>query len=38
VFDYSLRKPIEVHRLARYLARAMVFAGEPDGQRRSAPD
>ena len=28
VFDYSLRKPIEIHRLAHYLARAMVF---PDG-------
>ena len=32
VFDYSLRKPIEVHRLARYLARAMVFPDGSDGQ------
>jgi CheY-like chemotaxis protein len=28
VFDYSLWKPIDVQRLARYLARAMVFPGE----------
>jgi len=28
VFDYSLRKPIDVQRLARYLARAMVFPHE----------
>ncbi|HEX2539966.1 MAG TPA: response regulator [Caldimonas sp.] len=26
VFDYSLRKPIDVQRLARYLSRAIVFA------------
>jgi two-component system CheB/CheR fusion protein len=38
VFDYSLRKPIEVHRLARYLARAMVFPGGSDGARRAGPD
>lgn len=25
VFDYSLRKPLDVERLARYLSRAMVF-------------
>lgn len=28
VFDYSLRKPLDVHRLARYLSRAMVFPDE----------
>ncbi len=28
VFDYSLRKPLEVDRLARYLSRAMVFPEE----------
>jgi two-component system CheB/CheR fusion protein len=28
VFDYSLRKPFEVHRLARYLSRAIVFPEE----------
>jgi CheY-like chemotaxis protein len=28
VFDYSLRKPIDVQRLARYLARALVFPEE----------
>ena len=26
VFDYSLRKPLDVERLARYLSRAIVFA------------
>jgi phospholipase C len=36
VFDYSLRKPIQVHRLARYLARAMVFPDGSDGQERPA--
>jgi len=30
VFDYSLRKPLDVERLARYLSRAMVF-GEKAG-------
>ena len=38
VFDYSLRKPIEIDRLARYLARAMVYADGSDGQGRAAPD
>ena len=38
VFDYSLRKPIEVHRLARYLARAMVFPDGSDGQGSPTPD
>lgn len=28
VFDYSLRKPLQVQRLARYLSRALVFADE----------
>jgi CheY-like chemotaxis protein len=28
VFDYSLRKPLDVQRLARYLSRAMVFPEE----------
>jgi two-component system response regulator YesN len=28
VFDYSLRKPLDAHRLARYLSRAMVFPDE----------
>jgi CheY-like chemotaxis protein len=28
IFDYSLRKPIDVHRMARYLARAFVFPEE----------
>jgi len=28
VFDYSLRKPLDVHRLARYLSRALVFPAE----------
>lgn len=28
VFDYSLWKPVDVQRLARYLARAMVFQAE----------
>ena len=28
VFDYSLRKPLDVQRLARYLSRAMVFTRE----------
>jgi two-component system response regulator MprA len=28
IFDYSLRKPIDVERLARYLARALVFPDE----------
>ena len=37
VFDYSLRKPIQVHRLARYLARAMVFADGCDGQGLATP-
>jgi len=33
VFDYSLRKPIQVDRLARYLARAMACAdGSADPQ------
>jgi CheY-like chemotaxis protein len=38
VFDYSLRKPIEVHRLARYLARAMVFPTRARDQERSPSD
>jgi len=38
VFDYSLRKPIEVHRLARYLARAMVFPDGLDGQAPATPE
>ena len=38
VFDYSLRKPIEVHRLARYLARAMVFPDGSDGQGPATPE
>ena len=37
VFDYSLRKPIEIHRLARYLARAMVFPSGSGGPGLSAP-
>ena len=37
VFDYSLRKPIQVHRLARYLARAMVYSDGSDGQRPATP-
>jgi len=28
VFDYSLRKPLDLQRLARYLSRAMVFPEE----------
>jgi hypothetical protein len=36
VFDYSLRKPIEVHRLARYLARAMVFPMDRTDRGRNA--
>ena len=28
IFDYSLRKPLEIDRLARYLSRAMVFPEE----------
>jgi CheY-like chemotaxis protein len=38
VFDYSLRKPIEVHRLARYLARAMVYPDGSDGQGSTTTD
>jgi len=38
VFDYSLRKPIEVHRLARYLARAMVFPDGSDGHGPATPE
>ena len=39
VFDYSLRKPIEIDRLARYLARAMVHADASEGaQGRASPD
>ena len=35
VFDYSLRKPLDVHRLARYLSRAMVFPDERAAVSRS---
>jgi CheY-like chemotaxis protein len=38
VFDYSLRKPIDIPRLARYLARAMVFPSDAKPQRRALPD
>ena len=38
VFDYSLRKPIDVPRLARYLARAMVYPDGSDGQGRATPE
>ena len=38
VFDYSLRKPIQIHRLAHYLARAMVFPDGSDGQGPATPD
>jgi len=38
VFDYSLRKPIQVDRLARYLARALVFADGSDGAEPSSPE
>ena len=38
VFDYSLRKPIEVPRLARYLARAMVFPDGSDAHGSAAAD
>jgi two-component system response regulator YesN len=37
VFDYSLRKPLDVHRLARYLSRAMVFPQERGAIAASAP-
>lgn len=35
VFDYSLRKPIDLPRLARYLARAMVFRGGASDEPRA---
>jgi len=38
VFDYSLRKPIQVDRLARYLARAMAFADASEDPRPPTPD
>ena len=38
VFDYSLRKPIKVDRLARYLARAMTFADALQAPVPTAPD
>ncbi|MEO8311325.1 MAG: response regulator [Caldimonas sp.] len=38
VFDYSLRKPIDLPRLARYLARAMVFASDGQAARQTRPD
>ena len=38
LFDYSLRKPIAVDRLARYLARAMVFPDRSDGQAATTTD
>ena len=38
LFDYSLRKPIAVDRLARYLARAMVFPDGSDGQAATTTD
>jgi len=34
IFDYSLRKPLDVQRLARYLSRAMVCADERAGAGR----
>ena len=38
VFDFSLRKPIDFSRLARYLARAMVFASHTKAEGRPRLD